>query len=152
MECGVCHTIHVKCIPGLSEGKAFHSPAPFHFLGCSFFSFCWLSLLNPYRTVMVNLHSQFGWALTCHGDTPRGMSVMVFQSSSAKEGRPKLNMGWHHLTGCSFTWTKKGSKRKLTHHLHSPLLPDCGRDVTATASSHRHAFPATMDVYPETVN
>lgn len=46
---------------------------------------------------MVNLHSQFGWALTRHRDTPQGISVMVFQISSDAEGRPKLNMGWNHL-------------------------------------------------------
>lgn len=50
---------------------------------------------------MVNLHSQFGWALTRHRDTPRGISVMVFQISSDAEGRPKLNMGWNHLPGCT---------------------------------------------------
>lgn len=97
---------------------------------------------------MVNRPRQLAWALTCQEDTPRGMSVMAFQSSSSEEGRPSLIMGWHHLIGCSFRLNKKdqrGSQLITGNHL-CFLMADVM--APATWSSHHQAFPAITDGMP----
>lgn len=69
---------------------------------------------------MVNLHSQFGWALTLHGGTPRGTSVMVFQSSPAAEGgKTQAEYGMASSDRLQLHMDQEGTEEEPAHHLHS---------------------------------